>query len=169
MTAEKTTRLWLLATFLLIAIIIISSLVIWLKRDKGQPIVISDPVIENFHGNIYIDGAVNNPGLYPFKDTDNLAGLIRASGGAASDADMSAVNLHIPSTYDTFESQKIDINQAEAWLLQALPDIGQTKAQAIIDDRLKNGLFRNISEITRVPGISAATFEKIKGLISVSE
>jgi competence protein ComEA len=169
MTAEKTARLWLLATFLLIIIIIISSLVIWVKRDKGQPIAISPPTDEYFQGDIYVDGSVNNPGLYPFKNTDDLLALIQASGGADSNADMSAISLYIPSTFETNQSQKIDINRAEAWLLQALPDIGQTKAQAILDYRRQNGLFRNISEITSVQGISTATFEKIKDLITVSE
>ncbi len=169
MTADKTAKLWLLATFLLIFVIIIASLVIWMKRDKGHAIVISSPTIENFQGNIYIGGAVNNPGLYPLKNTDNLDSLILASGGADLDADMSGVRLYIPSVQETNQPQKIDINRAEAWLLEALPDVGQTKAQAIINHRQQNGPFRNIEEITQVQGISGTTFEKLKDLITVSE
>jgi competence ComEA-like helix-hairpin-helix protein len=69
-----------------------------------------------------------------------------------------------PSPY-----QKIDINHAEVWLLQALPSIGEVKAQAIFDYRRQNGPFGSIQEITRVPGINLSTFEKIKDLITVSE
>ena len=67
MTTEKLSRLWLLATFFLIIIIVISGLVIWIKREKGQLITISSPVITNFRGEINIDGAVNNPGYLSLK------------------------------------------------------------------------------------------------------
>jgi len=63
--------------------------------------------------------------------------------------------------------QKIDLNRAEAWLLEALPGIGPSKAQAIIDYRQQNGGFRHITEITKVDGIGPAIYEDIKGLITV--
>jgi comEA protein len=65
--------------------------------------------------------------------------------------------------------QKIDINRAEAWLLEALPGIGPSKAQAIIDYRQQNGRFANITEITRVEGIGPAIYEQIKDLITVGD
>jgi comEA protein len=64
--------------------------------------------------------------------------------------------------------QKIDINRADVWLLQALPGIGETKAQAIVDYRIQNGLFRVVEDITKVPGIGASVFDKIKPFITVS-
>jgi competence protein ComEA len=169
MTTEKLSRLWLLATFFLIIIIVISGLVIWIKREKGQLITISSPVITNFRGDINIDGAVNNPGIYPLKDTDSLSTLIEASGGTDSNADMSTVHLYIPSINENSQPQKIDINRAEAWLLQALPEIGEARAQAIINHRQQYGPFHNIEEITQVQGISATIFERIKDLITLAE
>jgi comEA protein len=65
--------------------------------------------------------------------------------------------------------QKIDINRAEAWLLEALPGIGPSKAQAIIDYRQQNGGFKHITEITRVEGIGPAIYEQIKDLITVGD
>ncbi len=65
--------------------------------------------------------------------------------------------------------QKIDINRAEAWLLQALPGIGETRAQAIIDYRRQNGPFQSINELTKVSGIGAATLDSIKDLITVTD
>jgi competence ComEA-like helix-hairpin-helix protein len=65
--------------------------------------------------------------------------------------------------------QKIDINRAEAWLLEALPGIGPVKAQAIIDYRQQNGGFSDISEILHVPGIGKTIYEKIKDLITVGD
>jgi competence protein ComEA len=65
--------------------------------------------------------------------------------------------------------QKIDINRAEAWLLEALPGIGPSKAQAIIDYRQQNGGFAHITEITKVDGIGPTIYEDIKGLITVGD
>jgi len=67
------------------------------------------------------------------------------------------------------EPQKIDINRAEAWLLEALPGIGPSKAQAIIDYRQQNGGFSHITEITEVPGIGMSIYEDIKDLITVGD
>jgi comEA protein len=65
--------------------------------------------------------------------------------------------------------QKIDINRAEAWLLEALPGIGESKAQAIIAYRQQNGGFKHITEITEVEGIGPAIYEDIKDLITVGD
>jgi comEA protein len=67
------------------------------------------------------------------------------------------------------EPQKIDINRAEAWLLEALPGIGPSKAQAIIDYRQQNGGFSDISELLNVSGIGQDIYQKIKDLITVGE
>jgi competence protein ComEA len=67
------------------------------------------------------------------------------------------------------QSQKIDINRAEAWLLEALPGIGETKAQAIIDYRRQHGDFSDITEITNVEGIGLSLYEQIKDLITIGD
>jgi comEA protein len=67
------------------------------------------------------------------------------------------------------QPQKIDINRAEAWLLEALPGIGPVKAQAIIDYRQQNGYFSDISEVLNVPGIGKTIYEQIKDLITVGD
>jgi comEA protein len=67
------------------------------------------------------------------------------------------------------QPQKIDINRAEAWLLEALPGIGPAKAQAIIDYRQQNGGFGHIAEITEVPGIGQDTYESLRDLITVGD
>lgn len=67
------------------------------------------------------------------------------------------------------EPQKIDINRAEAWLLEALPGIGPSKAQAIIAYRQQNGGFSDIAEITEVEGIGMSLYEQIKDFITVGD
>ncbi|MFN3691441.1 MAG: ComEA family DNA-binding protein [Fervidobacterium sp.] len=64
------------------------------------------------------------------------------------------------------ESAKININTSSIEELQQLPGIGPTKAQAIVDYRIKNGGFKTIEEIKNVKGIGEKTFEKLKDLIT---
>ncbi len=84
-------------------------------------------------------------------------------------ADLSRMRLYIPQVNENIQPQKVNVNRAEVWLLQALPDIGKVRAQAIIDYRQQNGPFRNIGEIAKVPGINSSTFEKIKDFITITE
>jgi competence protein ComEA len=169
MTPDKLSKFWLLATFLLIAIIVISSLVIWSRRSDGQPIEISPPQPSGFSGNIYVEGAVSNPGIYPLQSGDSLESIIQSSGGTAKSADLNNLHLYIPQNGESQQPQKIDINRADIWLLEALPEIGNVKAQAIVQYRQINGPFHRIDEITKVPGINTALFEKIKNLITLSD
>lgn len=62
---------------------------------------------------------------------------------------------------------KININTASAKELDALPGIGASLAEAIINHRNENGLFQDISDIKNVKGIGDARFEKLKDKITV--
>jgi len=64
-------------------------------------------------------------------------------------------------------SSKVNINTAPISELTKLNGIGEGKAKAIIEYREKNGLFKDISEITNVSGIGNSTYEKIKDNITV--
>jgi competence protein ComEA len=169
MNTDKLSRFWLILTSSIVLLIVISTLIIWSRYDRGQPIEITLPLIPQFQGEIDIEGAVGNPGKYFLKSEDNIEGLLQASGGIEKNADITQIYLYIPYIEKSTLPQKIDINRAEAWLLQALPSIGEVKAQAICDFRRQNGPFRYIEELTKVPGINNSTFEKIKDLITVAE
>jgi competence protein ComEA len=62
----------------------------------------------------------------------------------------------------------VNINTANLAELEALPEIGPVKAQAIIDYRNANGPFKSPEDVMKVSGIKEGTYGKIKGLISVS-
>ncbi|WP_245585932.1 ComEA family DNA-binding protein [Paenibacillus pinihumi] len=62
---------------------------------------------------------------------------------------------------------RLNLNKAQAEDLIALPGIGPAKAQAIVDERSRNGLFRSVEDITRVKGIGSKMLEKIKNSIVV--
>ena len=133
-------------------------------------------------------GAVRQPGLYVIKDGDRLADLIDLAGGITEDADMQAVNLAVrvndqdhwtvprvgdPSVVPPnvgpvdLPVGKVDINTADAELLETLPGIGETRAQAIIHHREQHGLFKRVDDIVAVPGIGAATLEGLRDLVEV--
>jgi competence protein ComEA len=173
MTSEKLSRFWLPAIIVLILIIIISGTVILLNRDKGKPIIIeeapADSPSESIQGYIHLDGAVAHPGSYPLKSDDTLSDIIAAGGGLKETADTSSIRLYIPDSEFSIGKQKININTSDAWLLESLPGIGTTRAEAIINYRLNNGNFKCIEDIMNVPGIGISTFEGIKDSITVTE
>ncbi|MDD4860034.1 MAG: ComEA family DNA-binding protein [Dehalococcoidales bacterium] len=157
-----------LVVILLLAVIVTGGLAAWSKYDPEQPLEITLKPAAEIAGEIYAGGGVNNPGFYPFTASDTLPDIIRAAGGLAADAAPGQLRLDVPRNAAD-PPQKIDLNRAEAWLLEALPGIGETRARAIIDYRTQHGRFRNVAELQQVEGIGAATYETIKDLVTVAE
>lgn len=69
---------------------------------------------------------------------------------------------------DVVAQEKVDLNTATMEQLDALPGIGPTKAQAILDSRQKDGPFKSVQELERVKGIGASTVSKLAGRVTVS-
>lgn len=59
----------------------------------------------------------------------------------------------------------ININTADTALLEELPGIGPSRAEAIIQERETNGEFTSADDLTRVSGIGNATVEGLKDQI----
>lgn len=64
---------------------------------------------------------------------------------------------------------KININTADLYTLMRLEDIGEARAQDIIDYRETHGPFKCIEDIKNVSGIGDKRFEKIKDYITIGE
>ena len=160
-----------LLIILLVATITVGGIVARSRYSSSQPIEISlsNPSSPEQLTKIYIGGAVNNPGFYPLKAGDSIEALIQTAGGTIASDDLSGLKLYISEVGEEEEPQKINLNRAEAWLLEALPGIGETKAKAIIAYRDQNGPFQNINQLSKVEGIGAATYEQIKHLITVAD
>jgi competence protein ComEA len=120
----------------------------------------------SYNSEIYIDGAVANPGIYPLKNDDAILDIVDSAGLLV---DSHSIKIKINVVADTADenSQKISINRADTWLLEALPGIGHNKAQAIVDYREQNGHFKRIEELLNISGIGTSTLEGIKDLITV--
>jgi len=169
MIAGRFNRFWTLVIILLVAIIFIGSITAWLRYSPEQPVEISLPRTQEWQGQVYIHGAVNNPGFYPLLPGDTVEELIQSAGGTTGSTNLSVLEFYIPTVGENQKAQKIDINRAEVWLLKALPGIGDTLAQRIVDYRQEHGPYRNISEITRVSGIGENIYRQIRDLITVSD
>ncbi len=160
---------WTFLAAILVVIIIAGGVIIGSKYRPVHPVEISLNPAPAPQGDIYIGGEVHNPGIYPFSPRDSLDDILRAAGGVTGDADLSHVALSVPAKGQVAEVQKVNINTADAWLLAALPGIGDTRAQAIIAYRLKNGPFRDINELLNIEGLGTVTLEKIRDLITVGD
>lgn len=57
---------------------------------------------------------------------------------------------------------KVDINTAELNELIAIPEIGQTLAQRIVDYRKQHGPFKDVQDLRHVRGIGPKTLERLK-------
>lgn len=62
---------------------------------------------------------------------------------------------------------KVNINTADAERLDELPQVGPSTAEAIIEYRRANGLFRSVDELEEVPGIGPTTLEKIEPFATI--
>jgi len=148
-------------------ILLVVSILSGCASDKLTPINLTS-LAYPFSAQVYIGGEVNNPGIYPLRSDDTLADLVQAAGGLKPGTEFSQVRVSLLLPAEASAKQQIDINLAEAWLLEALPGIGPSLAAAIIEYRDENGPFRSVEELTRVDGIGSATLERLRELTTVS-
>jgi competence ComEA-like helix-hairpin-helix protein len=62
-------------------------------------------------------------------------------------------------------SASIDINTASSKELESLPGIGPRLAEEIVQDRLKNGLFHQATDLLRVKGIGPKKASRIESYL----
>ena len=165
----------------LLIIIAIGIAVLFLQRRDGpQPLEI------HFDGpsaeiKVQVDGAVQNPGVYPLSEGSRIEDALAAAGSATDDANLAAINLAqrlddedklvIPRRGETVNAvtspgDRIDINSASAAELDSLPGIGEVYSQRIIESRQSMGRFSTIDELAARQVIPNSTYEKIKNLIT---
>ncbi|QIK64653.1 ComEA family DNA-binding protein [Leucobacter viscericola] len=61
----------------------------------------------------------------------------------------------------------VNLNTADAALLETLPRIGPSLAQRILDWRQANGAFATIDQLMEVSGVGAKTFEGLRERVTV--
>lgn len=179
-----------------LSVLAATGLYIATRQPEGQPVILlptasPQPIV------VYVLGAVNKPGVYNLPPNSRIMDAAQAAGGFAEGADMSQINvaepvrdgqrLELPGTgeFPTPEfaiansglvltatprpGGKVNINTADAELLDTLPHIGPTLAKKIIEYREENGPFQSIDDLKKVAGIGEKTFEDIKPFITIDE
>ena len=136
---------------------------------------------------VHVSGAVREPGLYVLPAGARVVDAIAAAGGFAADAARDAVNLAravddgeqlpvprqgeeapvAPVVPGTSADGLVDINTADATLLETLPRIGPALAARIIAWRVDNGGFTSVEDLLAVPGIGDTMLEALRDLVTV--
>jgi competence protein ComEA len=167
---SRVDRFYLFITIFLLIAAIAGGITLAVQHSRNQPveIVLSQTEAPQQSGELYIGGAVANPGIYPWQEGDTIQAILLDTG-VELDADLSHIEIYVPREGEQQSPQKIDINRAEPWLLDALPGIGEVTAQAIVDYRDENGPFRTIEDLLKVKGIGEGTLDKIRDYITVSD
>jgi competence protein ComEA len=167
---SRADRVYLFITVFLLIAAIVAGVMLGVQRSRNQPVEIvisqTEPPAQN--GEVYIGGAVANSGIYLWQEDDTLQTLL-LSAAVEPDADLNHIEIHIPREGEEQSPQKIDINRAQLWLLEALPGIGEVLAQRIVDYRSINGPFQRIEDLLKVSGIGETAFENMKDFITVSD
>lgn len=70
-------------------------------------------------------------------------------------------------TNSSEDTEKININTADATQLQQLSGIGEKRAQDIINYREENGSFQSVEDLMKVSGIGQKTLEKLRNSITI--
>jgi competence protein ComEA len=138
------------------------------SSHKPVEISLSQTAPIQCEGEIYIGGTVANPGFYPLREDDTVKTLIQTAG-LTPDADTSKIKIYVPKTSEVSQPQRINLNLAEAWLLDALPGIGPDRAKAIVDYRNQNGSFHRIEDLLNIQGIGNTTLDTIRELITLED
>ena len=66
-------------------------------------------------------------------------------------------------------AEKVNINTAGVDELVALPGIGKSYAERIVEYRQKNGPFKKVENILNVRGIGEKTFDRIKDRLTIGK
>lgn len=144
---------------------------------------------------VYLTGAVARPGVYSVPRASRLVEVVSLAGGFLEGADITRLNLaekmedgrhiDVPGGSDVPTPQLViggggllvtptppggkivNINLADAALLEQLPGIGPTTAEKIIQYRDENGPFMRVEDLLKIPGIGPETLDQIRGLVTV--
>lgn len=173
---------------LCITIIILSIISVIIQYiDKNNKINLNSVSVEEKQEKIavYINGEVNNPGVYYLEPNSRLYELLDLCGGVTENANINNINLArklVDSDMITITQKvdeeleyieelendgKININTASKEELMTLNGIGEQTANKIIEYR-KISKFNDIEDIMNVGGIGLSKFESIKEDICVN-
>ena len=171
--------------FILLAAALVAGILSLLRQPQPDPVEILLPTATTAPEiKVFVNGAVNRPGVYTVDTGDRLEDVLALAGGLTDAADPAGVNLamrvsdeahyYIPAIGDVPPDATpapvatvININTATAEELQTLRGIGEQKAADIVHYREENGPFARVEDLLNVTGIGPKTLEDLRPLITV--
>ena len=66
-------------------------------------------------------------------------------------------------------SHEIDLTTANQASLAALPDVGDARAEEIVEYRQQHGPFKEVEEVKQIPSIGEEVFANFKDLVAAGE
>ena len=90
-------------------------------------------------------------------------------GAKATDKETAAVIDYLTAHFAADEVPRINVNKARAIDLESGLTLRRSEAAAIIEYRTKNGPFKSIEDLKKVPGIDAAKIEAKKDRLIFEE
>ena len=159
------------------------------KIDESTPLLRQDtfdvPVeaYEQAYLSVYVSGAVSVSKVVTLPAGSLVVDAIQAVGGAASDADLDALNLAaplynhdhviVPMQNDQSPLYRsdimLDINTATKTELETLPNIGPARAEQIVTFRENQGPFKTKQDIMKVTGIGQVIYTELAPYIYVGD
>ena len=131
---------------------------------NDEALELSGPVSIDGSFRVRVDDGLPHSGVYTMPVDTTLGEL-----GDIIGSDVGSYEVVVQSTAPGGQgSQRIDLNHADPWLLQALPGVGEKRAAAIVRYREEHGGFRATEELLFVDGIGPATFDGIEDLVMVT-
>jgi competence protein ComEA len=95
------------------------------------------------------------------------AATVVGAGGPGGAGGSSAGTGGAATAGPSAASAPVNLNLATAEQLDALPGVGPSTAQKIIDYRTANGSFRSVEDLKNVSGIGDAKFAALKDMVTV--
>jgi competence protein ComEA len=89
-----------------------------------------------------------------------------ALGAKGTQKELDSIVDYLAATYPGEDVPKIKVNEARAVELESGLSLTRSQAAAIIQYRTKNGDFKSIEDLKKVPGIDAAKIEAKKDRLS---
>jgi competence protein ComEA len=83
-------------------------------------------------------------------------------GAKTTDKETGAVIDYLAAHFAAEETPRINVNKARAIELESGLTLRRSQAAAIVEYRSKNGPFKSIEDLKKVPGIDAAKIEAAK-------
>ncbi len=162
----------------------------YLQRPSPAPLVVQVPTARPSPSPQIVPIAVNvvgevpHPGLYHLPPGSRIDDAIKVAGGATDVADVQRLNLAarladgqqvvVPRTVQTLGAGSpaaspvlVNVNVAPVPELDRLPGVGPVIAQRIVAYREQYGPFTSVEQLREAKLVNAATFEKIKDLVTV--